>query len=447
MEFDISRLSDVAAERSILGAILLENEKLYQCSNLQPEDFFLGTHRHIFKAMRELGSNGMSIDPILVMNYLNAQTEVRWKDNAPITIQILSGLLDGIVPGSLESRIDLVHGFGIRRRFVAQCYQSINTALDLSERTEDCISILHDRILSLAGDGPSQSLRLKDFSFDVYAEIERLAKSDPNAIIGLTTGVKRVDDVTTGLRPGEYWILGSWTGSGKTAFVTQIITANAKRHVPALWFTQEMTKRQVMLRMIPQLTEGHVKARDLRDPRNMSAAQLELFKRTQAVIDQWPLFVNDATSMEIVQLVAHAQMMVRREKIELIAVDYIQLLQSKGARSRTERVSQVSAGLRELAKSTGVPVIAVSQLSRPDDKKLRAPRPFDLKESGDVENDAHCIIMPYRPVDRDGKFSHEDVIVIGKQREGPTGTVKVEFDTRTLTFEPRGEDGMNEQLF
>jgi replicative DNA helicase len=173
---------------------------------------------------------------------------------------------------------------------------------------------------------------------------------------------------------------------------------------------------------------------------------MKVFRETQAVIDTWPLWVNDATSLDIGQLAAHAQMMIRREKIKLIAVDYLQLLKAE-AQTRYDRVTKVSESLRELAKYTGVPVIVVSQLSRPEDKKIRPPRPFDLKEAGSIENDAHVIIMPYRPQDRDGHFTGEDLIIVGKQREGPTGSVKVRFSTNTLTFDPRGEDEEIGEMF
>jgi replicative DNA helicase len=245
--------------------------------------------------------------------------------------------------------------------------------------------------------------------------------------------------MTTGLRPGELWILASWTGEGKTVLATQIIVENVKRNIPVLWFTHEMNRRQVLLRMIPQITDGVVKGRHLRDPRNMTPGHMAAFESTQAVIDTWPLWVNDAASMDIGHLFAHAMAMVKQHKIRLIAVDYLQLVKGRGD-SRYDKVSDVSNTLRELAKNSGVPILAVSQMARPENRDKRQPRIFDLKESGSIEQDAHVIIMPYRPQDKDGHYSGEDLIVIGKQREGPTGVVQVRFDSLTLTFQPRGKE-------
>lgn len=442
MEYDLSQLADIPAEKSILGAILTDNNCLYQTFSMEPEDFFLASHRNIFISMRELAMNGAKIDAFMVVNYLRSSDPP-----VNISVDVVASLLDGIVDARIENLVKIVHSLGLRRRFVLNCKRCAEMAFDLSERTEDCIAVAHDRMLELAGDGTRKSYSIKEFSFDVYEKIRKTANTSPDLTIGLTTGVDRLDRVTTGLRPGEYWVMGSWTGSGKTALLTQTIQANAAKEIPVLWFTQEMTRQQVLLRLIPKLSDGVVRARDLRDPRNMTGAQLKVFDDTQAIIDTWPLFINDATSLDIVHLVAHAQMMVRRERIKLIGVDYLQLLNAQGTQTRKDRATAVSAGLRELAKSTGVPVIVVSQLSRPEDKKVRPPRLFDLKESGDIENDAHVVIMPFREKNRENKYTGDDLIQIEKQREGPTGSVKVQFDTSTLTFSARGEEEEIGEMF
>ena len=442
MDFDLSQLTDLSAEKSILGAILIDNNALYQTFSMEPDDFFVASHRNIFISMRDLAMSGAKIDAFMIANYLRSSDPP-----VNVSVDVIASLIDGVFEARVENLVKIVHSLGLRRRFVLNCKRCADMAFDLSERTEDCIAVAHDRMLELAGDGTRKSYSIKEFSFDVYAKIRKTANTSPDLTIGLTTGIDRLDRVTTGLRPGEYWVMGSWTGSGKTALLTQTIQANASREIPVLWFTQEMTRQQVLLRLIPKLSDGVVRARDLRDPRNMTGAQLKVFDDTQAIIDRWPLFINDATSLDIVHLVAHAQMMVRREKIQLIGVDYLQLLNAQGADSRKERATAVSCGLRELAKSTGVPVLVVSQLSRPEDKKVRPPRLFDLKESGDIENDAHVVIMPFREKNRENKYTGDDLIQIEKQREGPTGSVKVQFDTSTLTFSPRGEEEEMGEMF
>lgn len=438
MDHDLSQLTNIDAEKAILGSILVNPEMIYRCGDIKAEYFFLGNHRSIFDRMRTMSVLGTPIDYISLYDRLRI-------DNQAVEPAYITSLVDFAV-SDVDGHVRSVTDYHMRREHVRMCNSAISQAFDLSETTDSCISVTHDRLLSIAGNGNHKSALFKDYSFDVYAEIDRLSKVSPYDSIGLTTGIPNLDRATTGLRAGEFWVLGSWTGSGKTALLTQIIGANARDKVPVLWFTQEMTKTQVMIRMIPGLTEGKIRAKDLRNPRNMSGAELKVFFDTQPVVDSWPLWVHDATSIDVANMSAHARMMIQRHGIKLIAVDYLQLLKAD-APNRYERFTKVSETLRELAKSTGVPVIVVSQLSRPEDKKLRPPRPFDLKECGNIENDAHVIIMPYRPQDRDGHYTMEDVILVGKQREGPTGSVKVQFSTSTLTFDPRGTDEEIGEMF
>lgn len=213
---------------------------------------------------------------------------------------------------------------------------------DESESTADCVSISVDRLLDLAGSTENSSMRLVEYAGEVYRGVQTLAATPKSDLpIGLPTGIPRVDDITTGIREGELWIIASFTGEGKTVLATQVVVENARRDIPVLWFTHEMSRKQVLLRMIPNLTNGVVKGRHLRDPRNMTPGQLMEFSRTEEVISTWPLWVNDTASMEITALFAQAMAQIKRNKIKLIVVDYIQLVKGRGE-SRYERVTDVS---------------------------------------------------------------------------------------------------------
>lgn len=438
---DLSQLTHVEAEKTVLGSILMDNQSIYQCGDIQVEDFFLTSHRQLFAGMKLLVEQNLPVDVITLSNHLQNTGQLKVIGD----VTYIASLIDGVVGGSIHHVVKIVKDLALRRRHVQLCNAAISQAFDLSDTTENCIAVTSDRIMTLAGKSQhNRSYRMSEYSEGVYADIERLSEVDPTKNIGLPTGIKRLDDFTTGIRPGELWILGSWTGSGKTALLAQMVAACAGVGRPALWFTQEMSRRAVLLRLIPALTNGTITARKVRRPYDMSRSELELFRQTKSVIDKWPLYVNDATSLDITHLVAHARMMIQQHHVELVAVDYLQLLRAE-APNRYERVTKISEALRELSKKTNVPVVVVSQLSRPEDKKIRPPRPFDLKESGNVENDAHVIILPYRPQDKEGHFTKEDVIIIGKQREGPTGSVPVEFSTSTLTFDPRDDGRTNEQ--
>lgn len=430
---------EVAVERAILGAILLEPQAYFLCSELKADDFTLTSHRTIFSTIGELSASAQSWDIVTLVQKLGPNL-ARVGDAAYV-----AGLVDGVPERShVDEYVRLLLSGSRRRRLASLCTAALRQVEDLSEETEDCISVTLDRILELAGNNKrNRSLKLCDYASSVYERVKKAAAMPLSELpIGLPTGLKGVDRLTTGLRPGELWILASWTGEGKSILATQIIVENVIRSTPVLLFTQEMNRRQVLLRMIPQLTKGHVKGRMLRDPRNMLASHLREFERTEETINTWPLWVNDAASMEIETLFAHTVAMVKQWKVRLVVVDYLQLIKGRG-QGRYEKVSDVSSMLRELAKISDIPILAVSQLARPENRDKRQPRIFDLKESGSIEQDAHVIILPYRPQDRDGHYTGEDVIFIGKQREGPTGTIKVRFDSLTLTFQPRDEDDGN----
>ena len=160
-------------------------------------------------------------------------------------------------------------------------------------------------------------------------------------------------------------------------------------------------------------------------------------KRAMVEVGMWPLFVVEDGSLSIQRLTAKARLMIRQEKIRLLIVDYVQLV-SAPAKDERERLTKISNQLRALAKETGVPIVAISQLNRPRDGNQNArPNKFSLKESGNLENDAHVILLTYRPVDEYGAPTGEDELIIAKQRHGPVSHERVVFDPKTLTFHER----------
>lgn len=425
----------VEVEKAVLGSVLISSDAIYKCSVLKPEDFFISSHRIIFGAMQQLSLQQKPIDVLTLMDALGS-------DSAKIGGHAyISSLVDGLPDAlNVEQYAQIVYELSRRRRLMAIYQAGMAQCEDQSETTQDCLSVAIDRLLELAGKTSQKSRKLSEYSFDLYNRVRKAAATPLSDLpIGLPTGIKGIDRRTTGLRPGEFWIVASYTGEGKSIFAMQIIVENVRRQVPVLLFTPEMSRRQVLARMIPQLTNGVVKGRHLRDPRHMMPLQLAEFERTQAVIDEWPMWVNDSASVDVATLYANSMAMVKQHKVRLIVVDYLQLVKGRGE-SRYDKVSDVSNCLRELAKHGEVPVLAVSQIARPENREKRTPRIFDLKESGSIEQDAHVILLPYRPQEKDGRYTGEDVILIGKQREGPTGSIKVQFDPITLTFQPRGKD-------
>lgn len=425
----------VMVEKAILGGVLLNSDAIYQCCTIKPDDFALSSHRKIFAAMNVLASRSVPIDVVTLATELGPDLP-RIGDYA-----YLSSLLD-FVPDNdhVDTYVRMVYESSRRRRLRAIGNAIIAQCDDESETVEDCVSVSVDRVLDLAGGVMSVSKPVSEYIGDFYTKINKLANTPMSDLpVGLPTSIAALDHRTTGLRPGEFWIAASYTGEGKSVLAVQIMVENLRRGVPVLMYTPEMKRLQVIARMIPQITNGFVKGRHLRDPRTMTAAHLEAFRNTEKVITSWPLWIHDQSKIDVSALYAHSFAMVKRHKVRLIVIDYIQLITGKGSNYR-EQVSNVSNTIRSLAKDADVPVLGISQISRPENREKRIPRLFDLKESGSLEQDAHVVVMPYRPQDKQsGVFTGEDILVLAKQREGVTGHIAVQFDPLTLTFQPRGK--------
>jgi replicative DNA helicase len=272
------------------------------------------------------------------------------------------------------------------------------------------------------------------FSDEVYNEWEKLADGCGD-LIGLTTSLDCLDLATTGIRKGELWLVGGRTGDGKTALSLQIAAANCRKEIPVGMFSIEMAKGDLLQRLWSH--EGKIPFQYIRYPRRLEPDTRKRIQRAMGDVGQWPFFVVEDSSLSIHKLLAKARLLIRQEKVQLLIVDYVQLL-SAPARDEKERLTKVSNALRALAKDTGVPVVAISQLSRPKDGSLNArPNKFHLKESGSQENDSHVIVLTYRPVDEFGQPTGEDELIIPKQRHGPVSNERVYFDPKTLTFHER----------
>ena len=424
------------SEKVILEMVLLDNEQFYQLDRIQPDDFQNGDHRQIFVALRERVQAGDQVDHVT----LHQLFESAGKSHiANLVIDLDRGFVGN---QKIESHVQEVLRASHRRQIIKTLEAAVAQARDFSEDNESVLAVTYDRLLDIQDFGrSSKSLRVSDFSDAFYARVERIANQQAG-VGGFTTGIAALDEMTTGFRLGEYIIVGAYTGEGKSSYVIQVIAENCRAGVKVLLFSQEMSKDAVLARVIPQVAD--IPAWKLRNPRKMVGSDRAVFAESKAIVDGFNLWVNDASTLHASELVSHAHTMVRKHGIKLIVVDYIQLMKAEGDK-RYDQVSAASGALRELAKSQNVVVIAVSQLARPEGKIKRAPTMFDLKASGELENDAHLILFPWRPVDKQG-YTAKDFIIIGKQREGPVGRVPVVFDRERLMFNSRQEEGSQEPL-
>lgn len=427
-------------ERAILGTCMMHAGAYDTAASrwLQAQEFSLDAHRRIFATIAELWEGGNQADLVAVCHALDARHQLEGIGGA----EYVAGLLDDGVPDSADIRhhVSVVREAARLRRVQAACEAAGARALEGGERSAAVIGDLTDVLLQIQADidDPTADCvtRFSDAVFNEWRS--EIGREQP---IGLTTGLKSLDRLTTGVRCGEYWILGGRTGDGKSSLALQMVAANCAKGKTVHLFSLEMTKADVLHRLWAQV--GDVSFEEIRTARAGAEAAVQ---RAASIVHRWPLYVTEDSSLSASEICARARISIRQHKTELILVDFLQNVPNP-AKDERERLTRISAHLRQLAKDTGVPVVGVSQLSRPRDGNPNVrPTRFSLKESGALECDAHCILMCYRPVDDALKYMFEDELMISKQRHGQVGNLAVRFNTAKLIFTERATRSVEEQM-
>ena len=403
------------AERSILGAILLEPQAydVAAASGLVAEDFSLDSHRSIYRAICHLAEES-AVDCVTLSEYLDKHNELlRIGD-----ISYISGLLDGVPDHpSVKQYVRIVREQAAKRKLIHSC-ESVITGLEQSLSSREGIDQITNSILQVqSGSDEFPAKRVLEFTDKTWNNWVKLTEQGSD-LVGLSTGIPSIDLSTTGIRETELWVVAGRTGDGKTNMGLQTVAANCAAEIPVGVFSLELTKETMLERI--WAAEAQVDYKHVRFPRRLSDSVKQRLKQAMLDVGRWPLFVVEESGIGLSRLIAKAKLMIRREKVKLIVVDYVQLISASG-RDEREKLTKISHGLMNLAKETGVPVIAISQLSRPrDGNENNRPAIFHLKESGSLENDAHVVILIYRPVDERKMKTNEDELIIGKQRGGLT---------------------------
>lgn len=415
-------------EKSVIGAILVSPEKVYEAMTLLDSGDFTLNHGRIFGACVAIANRGGLPDTQSVINHLQGLGELEKVGG----MAYLSECGDSEAMG-LRDTCKQVREHGHRRRMLKLCEVS-NRALRSGDSIEACMSELESGLLNIrANSAQSQVFHIKDFAMKVVEDLYAIKKRGYE-LVGLSTGVRCIDAATTGIRPGELWIVGALPGRGKTAIAVQMAIANAQAGVPTLLFSLEMAKELVYQRILA--AKSGVSASKIRNPEYLTDANFSEMQELAARSMQWPMYVDESSQLTANELMARAKLYVRRYGVKLIIADYLRLIKSPGRELR-EQVANSADCLRRIAKDENVAVVGLSQLRRPENINDR-PTMLHLKESGDIEAAAHVCLLLYQPVNtQTGEFAGEDEIIIGKQRNGPLGAEPVTFNKSSLQFMER----------
>jgi len=450
--------SNLDAEQGIIAACIVDSsgEVISNCIEkaLRPEDFYFTKHQLIYDALLDLHNETIEPDEIVLVEKLKANghiDQVGGQDG----ITTLASRIDTTAHASFW--LDIVRQKSLLRKCIFMAFEMIDGANQQPANVEDFLATFEQRVCSL---GEDQNLRasipFREPIQHAMEQIQRMLSHEETD--GVLTGYTDLDGLTNGFKPGEMIVLAARPSVGKTSFAMNIVEniafspkyKTAPRH--ALVFSLEMSATSLAMRLI--CGRARVNMNDLRKgfvPRG----QAEKLHQTSKEFQQASLWVDDTSGLSINQIRAKARRLRMRNKLDFIVVDYLQLISTESrVLSRENQISEISRGLKAMAKELDVPVLVLSQLNRDSEKERRDPRLSDLRESGAIEQDADVVMLlgkhrkgeDVREMDYDGDGETQDedfepiVLILAKQRNGPTGKINLAFRRKFTRFDTMQQD-------
>ncbi len=428
---------NLEAEQSILGGILLENGSINAALEIIGEnDFYSEAHRKIFSVVAELADNNEPVDLITLGNALKNRSLL----DAIGGVAYLASLVDNVPSAAnVANYAKIVKEKAVLRGLIGSATDIINSCYETGSDIDEVLDKAEHSIFEISENKIRPSFHpMKDIVRDSFKAIEELF-ARKELITGVPTGFDKIDDMTSGLQNSDLIIIAGRPSMGKTAFALNIAQhAALETQIPVAIFSLEMSKEQLAFRMLA--SEARVDSQRLRKG---FLGETDWPKLTGAAgrLSEAPLFIDDTPAISVLEMKAKSRRLKADQGLGLIVVDYIQLMRAGGnTNSREQEISEISRSLKALAKELRVPVIALSQLNRKvEDRPNRRPQMADLRESGAIEQDADVIAFIYRDEVYNKADDNPDKgvaeIIIGKQRNGPTGSVKLAFLDKFTTFE------------
>ena len=439
--------ANIDAEKTILGAILLDNAAHSEASErLEADDFSLDSHRRIFLRMTELMNEHRSVDIVTLSNELSRFKEIESVGG----VAYLASLTEGLpMRPVIEDYIRIVKDKSLLRKLMLICSAAIARAADQSETALEVLDSAEAQLLEVSEKGIVRGLEPLDMIVqNSFGSIDNLYKQS-REVTGLATGFTKLDQLTSGLQKGELIIIAARPSMGKTAFAINIAenAAIQSKAIVAV-FSLEMSKESLLRRMLA--SQAWVDQRKLQTGFLGREDQQKLQNALEQLIEA-RLFIDDSAGISLAEMRAKARRLKQTAGgLDLIVVDYLQLMSAtlpaaggKRYENRTQEVSAISRGLKALAKELEVPVVALSQLSRASERRGDDKRPMlsDLRESGSIEQDADVVMFIHREAyyNRTEEMSESDraksEIIIAKQRNGPTDTALLNFVAKFTRFD------------
>jgi replicative DNA helicase len=426
---------NLEAEQSILGGLMVDPYAWDQVLPLVAEnDFYKVAHRKVFIAIHELYARNMPVDIITVSNYLNDKNELEAVGGAAYLADVMNQTPSAAHIGTYAK---IVHEKALLRKLIHLSSEIIEKSFEESyESVEGFLDEVESQIFSIAEKKQSGLIGAAEL---IKVSIDRLTELSSRKVefTGIPSGFTELDKMTSGFQPGELTIIAARPSMGKTAFSLNIAQNACMREKKCIaYFSVEMAKEQMMMRMLAG--EAAVSLSDLRVGSVNDSAWPRLIDKA-AKMAEAPLYIDDTSGISPFEVRAKARRLKAQHGLDMIMIDYLQLMDLKQkVESRERAVSEISRTLKGIAKELQIPVIALAQLNRGvEGRTEKKPMLSDLRESGSIEQDADVIMMLYREdyYDRENpEVKGNAEVIVAKQRNGPTGVVKLRWEAHTGRF-------------
>lgn len=426
----------IEAEQSVLGAMMIEKEAIIKVTEmLNPEDFYRESHRLIFRAILALYNRNEAVDIITVTEQLRKDEKLDGAGGIAYVTSLANAMPTA---ANVMYHARIVEEKALLRSLISTATHIAGMGYDATEEVEQILDEAEKMMLGVASRkvGPG-FLPIKDIVSKAMEKIEQLYQSK-GGLTGLPTGFKDLDKLTSGLQPSDLILVAARPSMGKTAFTLNIAQYVALREKkPVAFFSLEMSKEQLVQRMIcaeAAIDSSRLRVGDLADsdwPKLINACN-KLYEA--------PLFIDDTAGITVTEMRSKARRLKAEHGLQLIVIDYLQLMQGSSSRSgenRQQEISEISRSLKALARELHVPVIALSQLSRSvESRQIKRPMLSDLRESGSLEQDADIVSFLYREDYYTPETENKNIteIIIAKHRNGPVDTVKLFFHKQFTRF-------------
>ena len=428
---------EVEAEQSVLGSILLNNDALFKALEIiTPSDFYREAHNHVFSAMVALYERGEPVDLITLTAWLKKNNLLEKVGGATY----ISSLADVVATSAnISHHAKIIHEKSILRKLITKSTEIASMAYDRSSDVEDLLDAAERSIFEISEARIKKDFHpLKDVVTESFRTLERLYERG-EAVTGVPSGFEKLDQLTAGFQKGDLVIIAGRPSMGKTALALNIARhAALYGNAPTAVFSLEMSKEQLGNRML--CCEAKVDGSNVRRGFIRQEEWTHLVNAAGTLADA-PIYIDDTPAISVLEMRAKARRMAADSGLGLAIVDYLQLMRGRvRSDSREQEISDISRSLKALAKELNIPVVALSQLNRQlESRSDKRPQLSDLRESGAIEQDADVIIFVYRDEvynkSPDNPNRGVAEIIVGKQRNGPVGTIKLAFLSAHTRFE------------